>query len=138
MLILGLLLIIASGAVAVVLIAHNGEGSPQTVFSFGRDIADVTVMQAFVAGIVVALVFVLGIWMAVVGARHSREYRARYREARHAARAAARERDELAERVRQEEEYRAEQEADELAGVSGQRTQRLDQPFITNLDQHPK
>lgn len=134
MLILGLVLIIASGAVATVLIAHNGDGTPQTVFAFGRDVADVTVMEAFAAGIVVALVFVLGIWMTVVGARRSREYRARYREARHAARAAARERDELAERMRQEEEYRVDQEADELAGVSAQRTQRLDQPVITNID----
>jgi len=134
MLILGLVLIIASGAVATVLIAHNGDCTPQTVFAFGRDIADVTVMEAFVAGIVVALVFVVGIWMTAVGARRSREYRARYREARHAARAAARERDELAERMRQEEEYRAGQEADELAGVSAQRTQRLDQPVITNID----
>lgn len=134
MLILGVLLILASGAVTAVLIAYNGDGAAQTVFAFGRDIADVTVMEAFIAGIVVALVFVVGVWMTVTGARRSREYRARYREARHAARDAARERDELAERVRQEEEYRAEHETDEMAGVSAQRTQRLDQPVITNID----
>jgi uncharacterized membrane protein len=135
MLIVGLILILASGAVATVLIAHNGGGLAQTVFAFGRDIADVTVMEAFVAGIVVTLVFVLGTWMTVVGARRSREYRARYREAPHAARDAARERDELAERVRQDEEYRAEhQETDDMAGVSAQRTQRFDQPVITNID----
>jgi hypothetical protein len=110
MLILGLVLVVVGGAAAAVLIAYNGGGTPQTVFAFGRDIADVTVLEAFIAGIVVSLVFLLGVWMAVTGGRRGREHRARYREARREARLAARERDELADRIRREEEYRADQE----------------------------
>ena len=78
MLIIGLLLVVVSGAAAAVLIAYNSGGTAETVSVFGRDIADITLMQAFVAGIVVALVFLLGLWMVVGAGRRSREHRARY------------------------------------------------------------
>ncbi|MPZ83741.1 MAG: hypothetical protein GEV28_26450 [Actinophytocola sp.] len=110
MLILGLLLVVVSGAAAVVLIAYNTGGAAETVSAFGRDITDVTMMQAFVAGLVVALVFVLGAWLLVVGGRRGREHRARYRDARREAKATAKERDELADRLRDEDEQRAGQE----------------------------
>lgn len=103
MLILGLLLVVISGAAAVVLIAYNGGGTAQTVTAFGRDIVDVTLMQAFVAGIVVALLFLLGLAMVLMAGRRGRENRARYKEARREAKAAAAERDELAERLRHDE-----------------------------------
>lgn len=109
MLILGLLLVVISAAAAVLLIAYNSGGTAETVTAFGRDIADVTLMQAFVAGIVVALVFLLGLSMVIMAGRRGRENRARYREARREAKAAAAERDELAERLRHDEEHRAEQ-----------------------------
>lgn len=155
MLILGLLLVVVSGAAAAVLIAYNSAGTAETVSAFGRDIADVTLMQAFVAGIVVALVFLLGLWVIVAAGRRSREHRARYREARREARAAAKERDELAERVRKDDEYRSEQETVALPPVSGRTgeqpvvdadgkpvetgrhavepTDRHQQPVITNI-----
>ncbi|MCT2586943.1 hypothetical protein [Actinophytocola gossypii] len=106
MLILGLLLVVASGAAAVILIAYNTGGTAQTVSAFGRDIADVTVMQAFVAGLVLSLVFLLGLWMILRAGRRGRENRARYREARREAKTAAAERDELADRLRRDEENR--------------------------------
>jgi len=65
MLILGLLLVVVSGAAAAVLIAYNTAGPAETVTAFGRDIANVTLMQAFVAGIAVTLVFLVGLWMIV-------------------------------------------------------------------------
>lgn len=108
MLILGLLLVVVSGAAAAVLIAFNSGGTAETVSAFGWDIADVNMMQAFVAGMVVALVFLLGIWMIMKAGRRGRENRARYREARREAKAAAAERDELAERLRRDEEHHAE------------------------------
>ncbi|GAB1513819.1 hypothetical protein [Actinophytocola sp. KF-1] len=108
MLVLGLLLVVLSGAVGVLLIAYNTGGEQQAVNLFGRDIADVTVMQAFVAGLVVAAVFLIGLSMILSAGRRARENRARYREARKEAKAAARERDELAEQLRKEEDHRHE------------------------------
>ena len=158
MLILGLLLVVVSGAAAAVLIAYNSGGTAETVTAFGRDIANVTLMQAFVAGIVVALIFLLGLWMIVAAGRRSREHRARFREARREARAAAKERDELAERMRKEDELRAEQETVAMPAMTGEQpavddkgkpvetgkhaaepTVRHQQPVITNIheDQTP-
>lgn len=104
MLILGLLLVVVSVAVAAVLIAYNGGGVTETVSAFGWDIAEVNLIQAFIAGMVVALVFLLGVWMIMRAGRRGRENRARYKEARREAKTAAAERDELAERVRRDEE----------------------------------
>lgn len=107
MLILGLLLLVVSGAAGVLLIAYNTGGTAQTVTMFGRDFADVTVMQAFVAGLVVAVVFLLGVWMIMSAGRRARENRARYREVRREAREAARERDRLAKQLATEEDRHA-------------------------------
>jgi hypothetical protein len=108
MLILGLLLVVLSGAVGVLLIAYNTGGAEQTVTLFGRDVADVTMMQAFVAGLVVAAVFLIGLSMILSAGRRAKQNRARYHEARKEAKTAARERDELAEQLRKEEEHRNE------------------------------
>lgn len=108
MLILGLLLVVVSGAAGVLLIAYNNSGAAETVTVFGRDLGSYTMMQAFVAGLVVALVFMLGAWMIMSAGRRARENRSRYRAARKEAKAAAAERDDLAEQLRNEEEYRRE------------------------------
>jgi ABC-type nickel/cobalt efflux system permease component RcnA len=113
MLILGLLLVVLSGAAAALLIAYNNGGAEQTITLFGRDLVNVTAMEAFVAGVVTALVFVLGVWMIMSAGRRARENRARYREARKEAKVAARERDELAEQLRHDEEQRHEQEQEQ-------------------------
>ena len=161
MLILGLLLVVASGAAAAVLIAYNSGGTAETVSAFGRDIADVTLMQAFVAGIVVALVFLLGMAMVLMAGRRGRENRARYREARREAKSAAAERDELAEQMRKDEEERAKHQPEQTmvtqpvaqpagysqptqpvaapaaapADTAGTRARHAEQPVITNI--HP-
>jgi ABC-type nickel/cobalt efflux system permease component RcnA len=108
MLVLGLLLVVLSGAVGVLLIAYNNGGDAQTVTMFGRDLGDVTMAQAFIAGLVVAAVFLIGLAMIMSAGRRARENRARYREARKEAKAAARERDELAQQLRKEEDHRNE------------------------------
>jgi hypothetical protein len=108
MLILGLLLVVVSGAAGVLLIAYNNGGAAETVTVFGRDLGSYTMMQAFVAGLVVALAFMLGLWMIMSAGRRARENRARYRDARREAKAAAKERDELAEQLHREEEHRRE------------------------------
>ena len=145
MLILGLLLVVVSGAAAVVLIAYNTAGPAETVTAFGRDIANVTLMQAFVAGVVVALVFLLGLWMIMSAARRGREHRARFRQARREAKVAAKERDELADRIRKDEEVRSEQETvamptathagEPVEGRHAQPTDRHQQPVITNVNE---
>jgi ABC-type nickel/cobalt efflux system permease component RcnA len=97
MLILGLLLVVVSAAGTALVIAYNHSGGPeQTIVMFGRDWLSVTPMQAFVAGLVVALVFCLGVWMIVSTGRQRRAFRSEYREARREARTATRERDRLA------------------------------------------
>jgi hypothetical protein len=103
MLILGLLLVVVSGAAGVLLIAYNNGGAEQTVTMFGRDWTSATMMEAFVAGLVVAAVFLLGLWMITGAARRARTNRARYHEVRREARTAARERDKLAARLDKEE-----------------------------------
>jgi hypothetical protein len=100
MLILGLLLLVVSGAAGVLLIAYNTGGTEQTVTMFGRDWTSATIMEAFVAGLVVAAVFLLGVWMIMHAGRVARENRARYHEVRREARVAARERDKLAKQLR--------------------------------------
>lgn len=106
MLILGLLLLVVSGAAGVLLIASNNGGTEQTITMFGQQWAGVTMMEAFVAGLVVAAVFLLGVAMIMSGGRRARQNRARYHEVRREAKVTARERDKLAEQLRQEEDRR--------------------------------
>lgn len=106
MLILGLLLVVVSGAAGVLLIAYNNGGAEQTVAMFGRDWTSVTMMEAFIAGLVVATVFLLGLWMITAASRRARANRTRYHEVRREAKSAARERDKLAAQLTKEEERR--------------------------------
>ena len=129
MLILGLLLVVLSGAAAALLIAYNNGGAEQTITMFGRDLADVTMMQAYVAGLATALIFMLGFWMIMSAGRRARENRSRYREARQEAKVAAKERDELAEQLRHDEELRQEQETAAMARPPMQR-----EPVGSNTD----
>jgi len=99
MLILGLLLVLLSAAVATILIAYNGGGTAQTVTAFGRDLADVTLLEAFLAGLVTAAVFLIGLSLVLRAGRRAKENRARFRVARKEAKAAAAERDELAKQL---------------------------------------
>jgi hypothetical protein len=98
--VLGLLLVLLSGAAVALLTAYNRSGGPDySIEMFGEEIAVVNGMQIFYAGIALALVFCLGLWLMALSARRSRTMRAEIRAARHDAQAAAAERDRLASQV---------------------------------------
>lgn len=98
--VLGLLLVLLSGGAVVLLTAYNRSGGPEySVTTFGNEIAVVNGMQVFYAGIALALVFCLGLWLMALSARRGRAMRAEIRAARHDAQAAAAERDRLANQV---------------------------------------
>ena len=100
MLILGLLLLGATGAFAGLLIAYNSSGGPDyTVTMFSNTLGTLNTLQAFLAGVALTLVFCLSLAMVAGGAGVRRRRRAvRRTERRDAARARA-ERDALAARL---------------------------------------
>jgi hypothetical protein len=104
MLILGLLLLGATGAFAGLLIAYNSSGGPDyTVTMFSNTLGTLNTLQAFLAGIALTLVFGLSLAMTVGGAGYRRRRRsARLAERREAGRARA-ERDALAARLGDDE-----------------------------------
>ena len=105
MLILGLLLVVVSAAGTALVISYNSSGGPeQTIVMFGRDWLSVTPLQAFIAGLVVALVFCVGVWMIASTERRRRAVRSEYRQVRREARSAARERDQLARQLAERDE----------------------------------
>ncbi|MGW0661702.1 hypothetical protein [Streptodolium elevatio] len=83
MLLLGLLLLMATGAFTLLLISENRTGTPDyTVTLFDQDIATMSSLQVFLAGIALALVFAFSVWMTTVGGVHARHRMADLREAR--------------------------------------------------------
>jgi hypothetical protein len=109
MLILGLVLVVVSAAAGVLLISFNSAGGPeQMVTLFGRDLGNVNALQAFIAGLVVALVFCLGLWLVARAERQRRAVRSEYRAVRREARAAVAERDQLARELERERATTAE------------------------------
>lgn len=70
MAVLGLLLMLAAGALtAGILVSNTDKISPE---AFGVSLANVSVGGLFVAGVVTALVFALGLWLLMRGLRRSR------------------------------------------------------------------
>lgn len=105
MLVVGLLLVVVSAAGAALVIAYNNSGGPeQTVVLFGQDWVRVTPLQAFIAGLVAAMVFAIGVWMIAATERRRRVVRSEYRDARREARVATRERDRLARELAERDE----------------------------------
>jgi ABC-type nickel/cobalt efflux system permease component RcnA len=102
--IVGLVLIVLSVAVAVAAVAFNGAGAGHEITAFGQHVTNANDMQIFLGGIVLALVFCLGLWMVAVAGRRRRAARADYRAARREATDAARERDRLAEQLNTQQE----------------------------------
>lgn len=95
--VLGLLLVLLSGGAVALLTAYNRSGGPDySVTMFGNDAGVVNGMQIFYAGIALALLFCLGLWLMAMSARRGRAMRAQIRAARHDAQTAAAERDRLA------------------------------------------
>jgi hypothetical protein len=93
--VLGLLLVLLSGGAIVALLAYNRSGGPEyTVMLFDNEVFVANGMQIFIAGMALALVFCLGLWMMAAGARRRRAIRAEIKAARHDAQAAEARRDE--------------------------------------------
>jgi ABC-type nickel/cobalt efflux system permease component RcnA len=98
--VLGLLLVLLSGAAVVLLAAYNRSGGPDySVNLLDREFVVANGLQIFFAGIALALLFCLGLWLMAMAARRSRAMRAEIRAARHDAKAAEAERDRLAGQV---------------------------------------
>ncbi|RAJ45613.1 hypothetical protein K353_01113 [Kitasatospora sp. SolWspMP-SS2h] len=77
MLLLGLLLFAASGAFAGLLIADNLGGGPETgVTVLGHQIATMSTLGAFLAGLALALLFCAGLALMRGGLRWRRHHRA--------------------------------------------------------------
>ncbi len=102
--IVGLVLIVLAVAAAVAAVAFNGAGSTHEITAFGQHVTNANETQIFVGGIVIGLVFCLGVWMVSVGARRARARNAEYRAARREAADASRERDRLAEQLSTQQE----------------------------------
>lgn len=87
MLLLGLVLLAATGAFTGLLIAYNQSGPDYTIGMFGNTLGTLNSLEIFISGIVLALLFCLGLLM-VMG---SAAYRRRRRLARRAERREAQE-----------------------------------------------
>lgn len=81
MLFLGLLLLAATAAFTGLTISDNLGGGPHyTVSVLGNDIATMSTLAIFCAGLALALIFSLGLWMATGGAMCRRSRRIRMRD----------------------------------------------------------
>jgi len=102
--IVGIVLVVLSVAVGVAAVAFNGAGSTHEITAFGQHVANADETQIFVGGIVIGLVFCVGVWMVSVAGRRRRALRAEFRTARREAADAGRERDRLAEQLSTQQE----------------------------------
>jgi hypothetical protein len=83
MLLLGLLLLAATGAFTGLLIADNLSGGPEYhVTLLGNTIATMNSLEIFLSGLALALIFCLGLAMTGTGGVLTRRRRSRLREAR--------------------------------------------------------
>ncbi|WP_371494134.1 hypothetical protein OG871_03420 [Kitasatospora sp. NBC_00374] len=83
MLILGVLLLAATGAFTGLLIAGNLDGGADyTVTVFGGELVTMSSLAIFLAGIALTLLFGLGCLLALAGARRTRRRTAELRAAR--------------------------------------------------------
>ncbi len=133
MLLLGLLLAGAAGAFTGLLIAYNASGGPDyTVTMFGTTLGTLNSLEIFIAGIVLALVFCLGLLMMRGGAAMGRRRRVARRAQRRETAAALAERDAMAARLRETEDYQnpsgdfaaSEPQADDTSAVAPRRHHR--------------
>jgi hypothetical protein len=99
MLIFGVLLILISVAFAGLLARDNPGGPGYAPMILGYQLPALTVLEIFLCGILLGLVFCFGLWLVASAGRRRRALGARVREARQEARSAAAERDKLAEQL---------------------------------------
>ncbi|GDY32665.1 hypothetical protein [Gandjariella thermophila] len=70
--ILGMLLVAASAAFVALLVRDNIRGPVYTPTIIGHALPSLNVLAIFVSGVVLAVLFCLGIWMVAAGARRHR------------------------------------------------------------------
>jgi|SRR5581483_11899879 hypothetical protein len=100
MMALGILLICLTGAFTGLAIADNRSGTPTySVTMLNNHLATLNTLEIFCCGIVLALVFALGMWMLFGGAGRARRRSVAVRQARREAAQATRERDRMASRL---------------------------------------
>lgn len=110
MLFLGLLLVAATAAFTGLLITDNLSGGPEyTVTVLGNDVATMSTLEAFCAGLALALLFALGLMMALRGSKRTHRKAVTRREERRTARTAEAERDDLAAELDRERAARAQE-----------------------------
>jgi uncharacterized membrane protein len=69
MLLIGLLIVIAAVVFGAVEVAQNWGGTTYTVKGFGNTLGHFTLAEIFLAGIVLAAIFFVGLWMVSVSSR---------------------------------------------------------------------
>ncbi|HEU5353641.1 MAG TPA: hypothetical protein VFU65_04240 [Actinocrinis sp.] len=112
MLLLGLLLLCATGAFTGLLIAYNTGGGPDyTVTMFGNTLGTFNSLEIFIAGLALALIFCFSLFLMFGGAAMARRRRVARRAERREARAAMADRDAMAARLEEREGYSAEPDA---------------------------
>ncbi|HZP54740.1 hypothetical protein [Actinocrinis sp.] len=100
MLLLGLLLLCATGAFTGLLIAYNTGGGPDyTVTMFGNTLGTFNSLEIFIAGLALALIFCFSLFLMFGGAAMARRRRVARRAERREARAAMADRDAMAARL---------------------------------------
>lgn len=100
MLVLGLLIACAAGAFAGLVVTENTTAGPgYDVSVFGNNLGSLTTMDAFLAGIALALVFSLGIGVAIGSVTHRHRLQAERRAEIYEADRVRAERDALAARL---------------------------------------
>jgi hypothetical protein len=83
MILLGLLLLAATGAFTALLIAYNTSGGPEyTVTMFDNNVATMNSLSIFLSGIALALLFCIGVALIMGGAARRRHRSVVLRETR--------------------------------------------------------
>ncbi len=107
MLLLGLALVLLSGTFAGLLIAENLSGGPEYAATvLGFKLPALSMLGAFLAGLALAFLVCLGLWLVAASSRRRRVATAKYRAARADAESAAAERDQLAHKLERERSTR--------------------------------
>jgi hypothetical protein len=123
MLLLGLLLLCATGAFTGLLIAYNTGGGPDyTVTMFGNTLGTFNSLEIFIAGLALALIFCFSLFLMFGGAAMARRRRVARRAERREARAAMADRDAMAARLEEREGAAAETDATSADLAAGDTT----------------
>jgi hypothetical protein len=135
LLLLGLLVMAATGAFVGLLIAYNTGGGPDyTVELLGNHPFTMSTLGAFASGLGLATIFGLGLWMALGGGLLARHHGHKRQAARHEGRQVAAQRDAMASRLQEtgHEEHipRAPAQAEHAGATSFERPRHRRRPMM--------